>query len=155
MSATFTRVPQMFWVPSRNFHFFDGINRFWKKILCWLEKCQWNGVINCVHPFYNTMSCPWSILSFARRVMYMTTWLYYDSMIAIEFHSTNPQEGVSLSCFGQIHSLDPLHSHFHSMRHEIVCHFGQLGSIIAQKSVESTRNDWAQCTRSKTSKLKC
>ena len=95
MSATFTRVPQMFWVPSRNFHFFDGINRFWKKILCWLEKCQWNGVINCVHPFYNTMSCPWSILSFARRVMYMTTWLYYDSMIALEFHSTNPQEGVS------------------------------------------------------------
>ena len=39
-----------------------------------------------------------------------------------------------------MHSLGPLHSHFHSMWHEIVCYFDQLGSIMAQKSVESIRN---------------
>jgi hypothetical protein len=61
-------------------------------------------------------------------------------MIALEFHSTNSPEEASLSCFGQMHSLGLLHSHFHSMWHEIVCHFGQLGSIMAQKSVESIRN---------------
>eukprot|EP00984_Skeletonema_dohrnii_P026778 scaffold16191_cov69-Skeletonema_dohrnii-CCMP3373.AAC.4 len=73
-----------------------------------------------------------------RRVMYTTTELHYDLMIALEFHFTNSPEEASRSALAKcIHSL---------------------GSITAQKTVESnsksTRNDWAQCNCSKTAELR-
>ena len=34
MSTTFTRVPHPFQMPNHNFHFFNGMHLFWKKIRC-------------------------------------------------------------------------------------------------------------------------